>query len=454
MAAFECTWVLLREALRALATPFRLLWWLPQRRDWVARAEHVLARQSSEPIRDPAGDSGTPAELEGFFARRPTEAPRDPHVFVSAGESSGETHAAHLMQAMGPGIRVTGFGGERMQTQGAELLYPLADHAIMGIGGVLRALPVILRAFARFLDHIDRDRPDLIVLVDYPGLHLVMAEAAQRRGIPVLHYVAPQYWAWGPWRMKRYRKAMDGTLTILPFEAAFFRDAGLPSHYIGHPLLDELAEADDDTVEQSRREGEPRLLVLMPGSRRAEIEANLPGMLEVATELRARHHPEVRTVVVHRNPKREAPIRAILQANPQAHATLEMGELAPHLRRAHLVLAKSGTGSLEAALYGIPTVVVYRVGRFGLWVSKRLLTVPFIAGANLIAGKKVLPEFVFRDDSTWREVTDAADALWEHGEGFVRGRCLDGLDEVRARLGAPGAAERAAGIVRAFVGLA
>ena len=133
------------------------------------------------------------------------------------------------------------------------------------------------------------DPPDLVVLVDYPGLHLVMAKAAKRRNIPVLHYIAPQYWAWGPWRMRRYRRAVDATLTILPFETEFFRRQKVPAAYIGHPLLDEIA---DEPPEQSMVDAvrARKTLVIMPGSRRAEIQANLGGMLLLVSELRKRDH--------------------------------------------------------------------------------------------------------------------------------------------------------------------
>src|SRR5690606_25372218 len=126
-----------------------------------------------------------------------------------------------------------GFGGERLRAAGVELRFPLAEHAVMGVASVLASLPFVLRAFASFLRLLRDDPPDLALLVDYPGLHLVMAEAARRRGVPVVHYVAPQYWAWGPWRLSRYRRAVDASLTILPFEPRFFDGRGLVSAYVG-----------------------------------------------------------------------------------------------------------------------------------------------------------------------------------------------------------------------------
>src|SRR6185295_7955396 len=146
--------------------------------------------------------------------------------------------------------------------------YALSEHAVMGFSGVLRQLPLLLLAFTSYLRLLRDDPPDLAVLVDYPGLHVVMAKACKRAKVPVLHYVAPQYWAWGPWRMRRYRRSVGATLTILPFETAFFRRFRIPATYIGHPLLDELAAHPVDASTVARVRERPTL-VLLPGSRRA-----------------------------------------------------------------------------------------------------------------------------------------------------------------------------------------
>jgi lipid-A-disaccharide synthase len=316
----------------------------------------------------------------------------------------------------------------------------------MGVVGVLKQLPLILRAFASYLRLLRDDPPDLIVLVDYPGLHVVMAKAARRRGIPVLHYVAPQYWAWGPWRMRRYRRSVDATLTILPFETAFFRRFRVPAAYIGHPLLDEIARqparpADTDTS--------PRTLVLLPGSRRAEIAANLPGMLRVASELRPQD-PMMQAVVAHKNPRRAELVRELLRAHGASFVRFEEGPLRPHLARAHLILAKSGTGSLEACLSGNPTIVVFQLrGLLSTLGYHNILSVPWISAANLIAGRRVVPEHCFHGDHGWRDVAADAERLW-HDEQ-ARGAVAAGLAEVRRRLGEPGATARTAAIVLRFL---
>ncbi|HEX6810182.1 MAG TPA: lipid-A-disaccharide synthase [Planctomycetota bacterium] len=442
MVAIEVTLTLVREVLRALGTPLRLLGYLPFRHHWRRVAREVL---------DAAAHSAPEAaetSLREFFAKRRAPQAARPHLFVSAGEASGEAHAARLVRALDHSVRCTAFGGHQLEQAGAVLRYALSEHAVMGITGVLRQLPLLLRAFASYLRMLRDDPPDLVVLVDYPGLHVVMAKAARRRKIPVLHYVAPQYWAWGPWRMRRYRRAVDATLTILPFETAFFRRFRIPAAYIGHPLLDDLAEHPPDatSVASVRKQ---RTLVLLPGSRRAEIEANLPGMLRIARELRA-VDPACRVVLPHKDRRRTGLLRTMLAQHDAAFVEHHEGPLAPWLAGAWLILAKSGTGSLEACLHGNPTIVVYRLrGLVSTLGYHNILSVPWIAAANLIAGRAVVPEFCFHHAGGWDDVLAAARTMW--AEGPDRSAVLEGLADVRQRLGAAGATARVASIVRTFL---
>lgn len=434
---------LLRELVRAFASPFRLLAYLPRRHHWRERAAKALEAAANQ-----ASDDNE--SLTQFYAKRRTQLSKQPHVFVSAGEASGELHAARLVKSLPTELRVTAFGGNQLTAAGADVRFGLSEHAVMGLVGVLKKLPLILRAFAAYLRMLRNDPPDLIVLVDYPGLHLVMAKAAKRRKIPVLHYIAPQYWAWGPWRMRRYRRAVDATLTILPFETEFFRRQNVPAAYIGHPLLDEIAESPpaDDAVAEVR---ERKTLVVMPGSRRAEIQTNLTGMLQVARKLRERD-PNLRVVVPHKNPRRTELIRAILQDLGADDVEHHEGPLSHWLRGAHLVLVKSGTGSLEACLHGNPTIVVYKLrGMLSTIGYHNILSVPWIAAANLIANRVVAPEHCFASDAGWQSVERDAERLWF--DETAREACKRDLQDVQDRLGAPGATARVSKIVQRFLQL-
>ena len=334
--------------------------------------------------------------------------------------------------------QLSAFGGPRLIARCVDVRFPLAEHAVMGLAGVLKSIPLMVRAVADYLRILRDERPDLVFLIDYPGLHLVMAEAARRRGIRVVHYVAPQYWAWGPWRMVRYRRAMDATLTILPFEPAFFAATGLASQYVGHPLLDAPTP-----VLHPATDGERPILLLLPGSRRKEIALHLAPMVDVARAL-CRRDPRTRVLVVHRDPRRAALIRERLARVPDA-AFVEVVETEPRsvLPRARACLVKSGTGSLEACLAGVPSVVVYVVlGLVGRLVRRHLLTVPWFASANLCMGREIVPELAIEKDDDWRRAGAALDALWD--DGAPRTQCLADLVALRARLGARGASQRAA----------
>jgi len=438
--AIEVSVVLARELLRATAAPLHALAFLPRRERYLADSTTALDRSAAAGTADDAARQRFVSAHAGSCRK----------VFVSCGETSGETHLLHLIAAIRSGCaaegravpELIGFGGARLANAGVDSRFPLAEHAVMGLGGVLRSIPLILRAFATFLRILRDDRPDLIVLVDYPGLHLVLAEAARRRGIPVVHYVAPQYWAWGPWRMRRYRRAVDATLTILPFEPAFFGDRDLASGYVGHPLLDELAANPPSARSLDEVRARPTL-VLMPGSRRKEIALHLRPMVELALRMQGQR-PDLRIVIPHRDPKRAELIGERLRELPAGdRVEVQIGDPGPWLRGARAVLAKSGTGSLEACLHGTPTVVVYALaGRFARFVRHRLLTVPWFAAANLCAGRCIVPEFAVEEPADWDAVGDAVSAIEADGE--VRNQCLADLIALRERLGEAGASGRAA----------
>jgi len=434
MIAAEITLILLRELLRAVVFPLRILLYLPVRRSWKQRAREMLAA--------PADATTAAGDLQAFVANRP---PGRGHVFLSVGETSAEHLALGLMRAVESSdhhARWSCFGGKRLEEAGATLLYPLSEHPVMGFVAVLKSLPFFIRAVACFLRMLRDDRPDLVVLVDYPGLHMVLGHAARRRRIPVLHYVAPQLWGWAPWRLNRYRNCVDATLTILPFEPAFFRDVGVLCEYIGHPLLDRPIQSEHAPTD------ERPLLCLLPGSRRSEIRLHLAGMIDVAQTLR-RQMPDLHVVVVHTDPRRSALIQEILDSHDADFVEFHGGPLEGWLRDARLVIAKSGTGALEACFTGTPTVIVYRFSS-PLWLVfyPSCLNVPFFGAANLVAGREVAPEFGFANDDNWSKVGEAASALLS--DGPQRQACIDGLAEVRARMGAPGASERAARWVLPF----
>ena len=311
----------------------------------------------------------------------------------------------------------------------------------MWLWDAIKKVPFFAGVYGRFLQHLDRARPDLVVLTDYPGFHMVLAAAARQRGIPVLYFITPQYWAWGPWRMRRFEQSVHGALSILPFEPSFYRDLGVPCDFIGHPMVDqqERDPLDESVVEDVR--SRPTLAV-MPGSRRAEIANHLEGLLGVVQRFR-RAQPDVRVVIPHRAPERLEQIRAELDRLGADGIETRAGHVRECLAGSRLAIAKSGTGSLEACFQETPTVIVYKLSsRFQSWSFNHFLSVPFIGAANLIAGRQVVPEICFRDPGDWHRIDEEVRTLWQ--EGARRRRCLADLAEVRQRMGEPGGGDRAA----------
>ena len=390
------------------------------------------------------------ADLAGFVpAPTAPEVPRLPErplrIFISCAEASGEIHAGSLAGALrkliaaarAPAPEFVGIGGARLAEQGVRVIGDPVARAAMGFDGVVSGLPF----YARLLEDTARvfrspERPDVFVPVDSPALHVPLAHTAQRYGIPVVHFIAPQYWAWAPWRVHGYRRAIDRALAILPFEPAWFERHGIPCAYVGHPLLDALAD-----VPVHGSDGTARSLVILPGSRANVIERNLPWMLRVAQRLHAAL-PDAPVIVLQDDDKHEQHIAGHLRA-AGGFARLALGDLHGHLGRARAALSVSGTILLDLMHHRIPAVVVYRVERRGeMWMYRHLMSAPYFASVNLLAGEEVLPEFCFRGEGPIEEIGRALFRCY-NDTGW-RARCRTGLDQAAKRLGPPGAADRAA----------
>lgn len=356
-------------------------------------------------------------------------------IFFCAGESSGDIHGANLIRALrraDPTVECEGLGGRRMAEAGMELRYDLAGRAIMGFTEVVKSLAFIRRLFHETVARMRESRPDLLVVIDYPGFNIRLAKAAKRLGIPVVYYVSPQVWAWKKGRVHTLAGLVDKMLVILPFEEKLYRDIGAPCAFVGHPLLDHLADA--PRAEEYRG---PWIIGLMPGSREQEIARLLAPMLEVARGIRAAH-PEARFAVPCVDAAREAQIRAIAGDFPLETVVGKTYEL---LGRARFCLVASGTATLETALFGVPLVIMYRISELSYRIARRLVHVEHIGLVNILAGRGIVPEFIQHDVQPERILPVALRLIEDTPE---RARMLEDLAEVRARLGGPGASERAA----------
>ena len=361
------------------------------------------------------------------------------HVVVVAGEASGDQHAAALvaqLRAMAPDLTFTGVGGRAMARAGVELVFRAEELAVVGFTGVLSQATRIIRALRGTRQHIASKRPELVILVDFPDFNFRIGPAAKAAGAKVLYYIAPQVWAWRQGRAKAMGRFVDELACVLPFEPQFFARLcpQLKVSFVGHPLLD----APPPKVSLPVEENHP-VVALLPGSRHCELRHMLGPMVEAAGLMHAAN-PKLHFLLPLAPGITTEPYRHLLaQAPPTLHITPPVAQAV--LARAQVAIVASGTATVQAAIAGVPTVVVYKTGWLNYQLARRLVKVPFIAMPNLIAGRRVLPELIQHELTPQRLAAEAMRLLEDEEE---RRRMQQGLAEVVAALGGPGASKRAA----------
>ncbi|MSR35538.1 MAG: lipid-A-disaccharide synthase [Gemmatimonadetes bacterium] len=361
-----------------------------------------------------------------------------PTILILAGDPSGDVHAAAVVRALRerlPDVRLIGLGGPRLAAEGVELLADLDRLAVMGIVEIIPRLVFFRWLERRLRSLLDGVVVDLVLAVDYPGLNLRMARHARRRGVPVLYYIAPKVWAWRAGRTRRLARDADRIAVIFPFEAEPLRAAGADARFVGNPLL----EAREPVLGRAALVGalglDPGrpLLALLPGSRRHEVARHLDLFVEAARRI-VRARPDLQPVLA-----RAGSVPAAALARAGLPVTTETRALLHHAAGA---IVKSGTGTLEAALEGVPFVVAYRVHPLTAAIGRRLIRVPYVALPNLIAGKVVVPELL-QEAATPQRLAATLLPLLDPASA-ERARMLSELSGVRGLLGTPGASARVA----------
>lgn len=362
-----------------------------------------------------------------------------PTILLSAGEASGDLHGAAVARALKarwPTARLFGLGGPRMAAEGVELLAGIEDLAVMGFVEVAGRIPYFMRLLRRVGRELLERETDLVLPIDYPGFNLRLTRKASAAGIPVLYYIAPQVWAWHRSRARILAAHVSRLAVILPFEEPFFRSFGARAEFVGHPLLDHQQEGG---AEHDAGGSDPALmpLVLMPGSRTQEVARHLK-LFQASADILCARIPGLQPVVAAGGNLPE-------QLFSSAHYPVTQDTPAA-LGRARAALVKSGTGTLEAALRGVPMVIAYRTHPFSYRIARRLVGVEHIGLVNLVAEKRVFPELI-QDAATPEALANALEPFIH--DGVERSNALAELARVRERLRRPagqhgGAANRVA----------
>lgn len=368
-------------------------------------------------------------------------------LLVVAGEASGDLHGARLISELRrrvPGLRTFGLGGDEMRAAGLEAVAHSSEISVVGITEVLRVLPRAREIFAALLQEVDRRRPALAVLVDFPDFNLRLAKELKRRGVEVVYYISPQVWAWRRGRVKTIARIVDRMLVLFPFEVDFYRQHGVDVVHVGHPLVDEVPSP-PQAWDRDGPAGGPYRVALLPGSRVSEVEALLPTLLDAARRLASALPVELHLI------KAPTISRDLLEEHLQIAGlpvVIVSEDRFTAIADSHLALCASGTATLEVGLLGTPMIMVYRLASWTYALAKLLVRLPNVSLVNLVLGRRVVPELIQGEANPERIAAEAARVLTD---ARVREEMRAGLAELRGRLGEGGASRRAAEEVAALL---
>jgi len=366
------------------------------------------------------------------------------HLVFAAGETSGDIHAAHLIEELkngDPSLTFSGLGGPLMREQGADLLCDMTEQAVVGFAEVVRHYPRVRKIFYQLLDHIDSVQPAAVVLVDYPGFNLRLAKELKKRGVKVIYYISPQVWAWKENRVKQIKSDIDLMLVLFPFEQEFYVRHGVNALFVGHPLVDQVkTDLPKNDVLRSLGLTPDRLTVgILPGSRAKEVKTMLPIMLNAARILSSSFF-KIQFLLF------KAPgitVSASSEKKISKLGSIEVveGNIHDALNACDVCMVTSGTATLETALLKKPMVVVYKTSWLTYMLAKLFVRIPDIALVNVVAGKRIVPECL-QGNATGEHIAMELRAILTDETRIASIRA--GLEHVQTLLGEPGASRQAA----------
>lgn len=367
-----------------------------------------------------------------------------------AGEASGDMHGASLLREikmLDPEVSVSGIGGPRMEAEGMEILFHIKQMAFLGFAEVVRHIPFIKKVQARLIEEVKRKNITTVVLIDYPGFNLSIAKKFKALGLRVIYYISPQVWAWGKGRLKKIKKVVDKMIVILPFEEKFFKDEGIDVEYVGHPLLEQIERYNYLTKEELFRRFDldlsKEILLILPGSRIQEIRRIFPEVILAARKVSEKFN--LQAVVACSSNIDESIFRELA---PGTSFSVVKDHTYDLFRYAGFGIIKSGTSTLEAALFELPMVVVYATSPVTYLIGRSLIEIDKISLVNIIAGEKIVEELIQKDVNQEKIYSACASVLSDS----ERLRAMqDRLKALEEKLGTTGVSKRSAGIVLEYL---
>jgi lipid-A-disaccharide synthase len=374
-------------------------------------------------------------------------------IVIVAGEASGDAHAGRMIHALKrehPDIHVSGIGGQTLRDAGADVFTDFSELAVMGIVEVLKRYRTIKKIFNDLVRRLKQSPPDLLVLVDYPGFNLKLAQKAHQLGIPVLYYISPKVWAWRAGRVKDIKRYVDHIAVLFPFEQTLYENAGVPVTCVGHPLVDAVKTSlsKNDAKTALGLDPEHRVLGLFPGSRKSEVEALLPIMLQAAEQIKHRHF-DLQIICPLAPGLEKSFLTNILKTSALSVRVVE-GPFYDITQSCDAIVAASGTVTLEIALLGVPHFIVYRVAPLSYKILKRLVKIPYVGLCNIVTGDNVIEELL-QDEVTVQNLDTRLTRLLTDPAASQQAELV--RHQVLAALGPAGGAENAAHVIVKLLGI-
>lgn len=374
-------------------------------------------------------------------------------IMIIAGEASGDLQAAHLVRSLksiDPHIEIFGIGGKLTKEAGVEIIYDIVELAVVGFVEVLKHIGTFKKIFKKLLTLLDTKRPDVVILVDYPGFNLRFAKYAKEKNIPVIYYISPQIWAWGKKRISQIKQYVDKMIVIFGFEEELYKEAGVKVSFVGHPFLDLVKPAwkKEETIKHLHLNHHSVKIALLPGSREKEVERHLPAMLK-ACEVIKENLPDVEFILSKRKELDKAIYNKITSFSTIKPHSLENR---PYeiMDIANLVILSSGSATLETAIMQKPMVIIYKTSLITWLLAKNLIKIPNIGLVNVVAGKRIVPELMQFQVNAKNIARESLAILQDkHKQEEIK----ENLRQVKQKLGDQGATNRASHLIYKFLSI-